>query len=81
MEHHHRNSEFSHEKWWIFPMINGGSFHSFLYVYQARSTNLDHDYMLSQLPARPRKGRFGGWDRVRQDGLGCHKSVARRGFV
>ena len=27
MEHHHRNSEFSHDKWWIFPYF-------FVNVYQ-----------------------------------------------
>ena len=37
----HRNSGFSHEKWWFsieivdFPIKNGGSFHSKMLVYQA----------------------------------------------
>ena len=34
MENHHRNSGFSHEKWWIFPVRKLLGVHHGGYVYQ-----------------------------------------------
>ena len=57
----------SYWKWWFivdFPIENGGSFHSFLYVYQAGYSHRDFHWCSEVLPFRWDVKHIYGWENL-----------------